>query len=829
MKGALFSLLAVWGLSSAAGPVYFQLASHNEAPSIPDTPNFTNLTAQADYIRWRNALKELGEMCVARGIAYNCQCEWNFLEGVRKWEINPGTAVPGLTTNTQNKNILLYLYDLGQSNGVPIEIDPHSHEGSGYTYADVAWLVSQCVTTAPVVGGHVWNGATETATDFVRLSASTGVAPSKFPAVPNWFPRLLMGGATTSHVNDPHASGLWRPASASNFHAHATNGSIAAIGHWQNDLFENERFLRLLESGELPEDGQFWTAGLVLNHRDFQDGTYRSNTVRAVLDTLKAWQDAGRIRTTTFMGALGLWQTNFAAAGHVYERPPDNASFSLNWQDFHYTNETVRYLHDLLTLHEERQVPVDVFFTTWQTDLIEQFPDLLGRLQSSALVAMNYHIRPPKPYANNFLWGPITSPTNDKAATILNYETHGLNLVTGMPTTNDGGYPRLATLMDYPPVCVGAIAPTSVVSYVNTVFSNLGARMFVRHAPPVNVSSRETGTKLFYRPEHWDWKLIALFETNATDPQPSSFTQAIAWAHATTTNGGSAPWFVGVKLHDNDLFAEQSQWTLVYSNTASRPWNLSVFSTALTASVQSDRFAFYSNLVVTADALRTNLNLVNTFDTVAFMGDEQNRPVGLTRTAFREGQTAGSELARIRGGGTIPGQAVDYELVAGDGADDNADFAIVSNRLLAATALNYETGPVRHLRVRWNWRDGLDSSNILATGERALTVVMLNIDTDDDDGDGMTEAEEAIAGTDPQDPASVLRVASLAGPTGTNTGSVAVLTATNRWYTLESSTNLILWQAEVGATNVPGTGALQNLGGSAPVPDRMYFRIRAER
>ena len=30
-------------------------------------------------MRWRNALKEFGEMCVARGLRYNCQCDWNFL------------------------------------------------------------------------------------------------------------------------------------------------------------------------------------------------------------------------------------------------------------------------------------------------------------------------------------------------------------------------------------------------------------------------------------------------------------------------------------------------------------------------------------------------------------------------------------------------------------------------------------------------------------------------------------------------------------------------------------------------------------------------------
>lgn len=827
MKGVRLLLVGcmLLALRVRAEPVYFQLTSHNEAPSVPDTPNFTNALSQATYVQWRNALKDLAEMCVARGLAYNCQCEWNFLEGVRKWEINPGTAIPGITTNTQNKNILLYIHDLGQSSGVPIEIDPHSHEGAGYTYADVAWLVSQCVTTAPVVGGHIWNGTTQTAVDFARLSAPTGVAPSKFTSAPNWFPQLLMGAGSASHVNDPHTAGLWRPASATNYHTHASNGPLASIGHWQNDLHETERFLRLLETGTIPREGKFWATGLVLNHRDFQDDSYRSNTVRAVLDTLKHWQDEGRIQTTTYMDALGIWRTNFAGAGNIHVRPPDNTSFSLNWQDFHYTNETVRYLHDILTLHEQYQVPVDAFFTTWQTDVIAQFPDLIGRLQSSALVAQNYHVRAPKPYANNFLWGPITNPTNDKNATITNYETHGLNLVTGQPTSNAGGFAKLTDLQGYPPVCVGALAPAAVATNVQAVFSNLGARMFVSHSPPVNVNTLDNVTRLPFRPEHWDWKLIALFVTNAADPQPSSFTQAFAWARATATNGGSAPWFVGVKLHDNDLFAEQSQWTLVYTNAAARPWDLSIFSTALTATVQSDRYAFYADLVADAAARRTNLNLLNTLDIVAFMGDARTRPLGLSRTRVDENQPAGVELAVVSGGGTIPGQALRYELAAGAGDEDNADFLISSNRLLAATRLDYETNSVRHLRIRWNWSDSLNATNVLASGERALTLVLGNVTTDDDDGDGMTEAEETTAGTDPLNAASVFRIARIEAPAVTQGASLALFTLTNRYYTLESSTNLVAWHIEPAATNVPGAGSLQNVSDTPPAPAQKFFRF----
>lgn len=821
----------VWaGVACAEPTLYLQLTTHNEQPHIPDTPNFTNFTAQADYVRWRNALKDFAEMCVARGLPYNCQCDWNFLEGVLKWEVRPATAIPGITTNTASQNILLYLYNLGQSSGVPIEIDPHSHENGGYSYADVAYLISQCgVNPAPVVGGHLLDDETWVSLDFDRMSAPTGVVATKYGSASNWFPTLLMGGGTVSHVNDPHDSGFWRPASATNYFSHATNGPLVGIGSWQNDLFELGRLLERLESGELDAGGRMWTSGLVLNHRDLQDAAYLTNEARMVLDTLKRWQDDGRLQATTYMGALGIWQTNFLEAASLYQRPADNVSFSLNWQDFHYTNESAAYLDAILDLHEAHQIPLDVFFTTWQTDIIEQFPDLMGRLQSSALVAQGYHLRPPKPYASNFLWGGITNPATDRSALILNYETHGLDLTNGMPTTQPGGYDKLADLRGYGPVCVGALAPASVATNVYGVFSNLGARMFVQHSPPVNVNTLETTSHLPYRPEHRDWKLIGVWDPTPGDPQPTSLTQALDEAHQTSSTGGRAPWFVGIKLHDNDLFAEQSWWTLVYSNAWARPWNPNLYPPALTVAEQTNRLAFYAAQVTEAAARRTALNLLNSFDTVAFMGDARPRPIGLTRTAVNEDQPAGTELARLVGGGGIAGQAVRYTLVAGDGDTHNSDFVIVSNRLLAATTLDFESSATRNLRVRWAWVDALDDTTVRASGERALTLVVRNVVTDDDDGDGMTEAEEAVAGTDAHDPGSVLRVAAARPLSEPGVFQVQVFGVTNRLYSLQSSTNLDTWVTEEsgGTTNASGLDALLYLVDSNALSGGKFYRISA--
>lgn len=829
------ALILPFNVPSRAGPLYLMFSTHNEQPHFPDTPDFTEDGSLATYRQWREGLKNLAEMCVARGIRYNSQNDWNFLEGVRKWEIDPATAIPGITATTDGKNIIQYIYDLGQATGVPVEIDPHSHENFGYTYADVAWLIRQCgVEPAPVVGGHTWDDTTSTAVDFDRFRDPAGVVPAKYrglPAnAPNWHPEILMGLASAGHVRDPSTAGLWRPASATDYHTHATNGPLVAIGSWHNSLGFLRQLMDRLDRGELPHGDRMWATDLVMNHRDFQDPDFLTHDVRAVLDTLKTWQDQGRLQTTTYLEARDIWETRYGGVPNTHIRPDDNLTFSLNWQDFYYVEESAHYLDQILTLHEERGIPLDVFFTTWQTDLIEARPELLGRLQSSARVAQGYHVRPPKPYADGFAWGPMTHPAAEPYAVVMDYETHGLDLVNGTPTAEPGGYGKLTTLQGYSPLCVGAQTSLGLQSNVYRVFQDLGARLLAHHGSPVNLGQRDTATGMPRRPEHWDWKLIALWTTNVLDPQPATLSQAFAQAHASAARGGNPPWFVGVKLHDNDLFARQSQWSVVYPRPVPPPWNTNAHAARLSEVEEGFRFASYSNLVVEADRQRLSLNVLNSFDTLALLQDPEVPPIGLTRTSVIEAQPTGTVLAEIRGGGILPGQAVTYRLVSGAGDTDNADFQIVEDQLLAATVFDYESHPTRHFRIRWEWIDALGTS-VLAAGERALTLRLRNSEADDDDGDGLTEAEENAAGTDPGDSDSVLAILSFTKEPGPGPGfEVTVFGVTGRVYSLQGSDDLISWTLEPGprAHRIPGSNALLTLGGTLGGTGARFYRVMAQ-
>lgn len=795
VAGLLLAGFAIVPAAAQTAPtVYFGIAVHSEEPGgtpPANTPDFRS-TQLTNYLAWRDAILWFAEECRTRTLPWNCQFEWNMLEGVRRFEVPGGSNYTfTASTNTGGTNLMLHLH-----RHYGVELDPHSHESQGYNYADVAYLLSVLgVTPSGVVGGHVYDPtAGEMFQNWPRFVADAdGLNSVKYPGYA-WRPRLLMGAGSPSHTKDPNASGLWRPAGTNTFFTDLPTGPIAAIGNWSNDLHEHNRLLALLESGQLAHSNKLWTAYKVFNHRDMLTESNRA-VIRAQLDTIRRWRDAGRFTVANFETIHAVW-TNapFAAQASVFERPADNVSFSLNWQDFAYPSNSIAELRMLLNQHEASGVPVDVFFTTWQTDLIESLaPDLLGRLQSSAWVNMGYHVRAPKPYANNFAWAASTSNS------IAQYESSGLNLTNGQPTASSGGYAKLTALMGYAPTVVGANADVSVSSLVHSYFAAAGAGLLVEHrATAINLGDVRNGLDL--RPEHYDWKLIENYR--GTNPVTSL---DLAFAQARASSGATAPFFTGVKLHDNDLFSEQSAWTYVYqspsrhpSQYAVPPWDPSAAPAALSSSERDARRAFYTNLVATAATRRATVNLVEARDIVGLLGNAGPRPVGLTRTEISEASAPGTEIARLRGGGVASGVAVDYALVSGDGATDNARFAVTGDRLLLAAPLDYETAPTLRVRVRWTDGGGF-------TGERALTLTLANSTDDDDDGDTLTEAQEAIAGTDPRNAASVFRTTLTSAAAGQVTLSFP--SAAGRTYVVERSADLRSW-VTVGSPVVAGGSSL---------------------
>jgi hypothetical protein len=129
--------------------------------------------------------------------------------------------------------------------------------------------------------------------------------------------------------------------------------------------------------------------------------------------------------------------------------------------------------------------------------------------------------------------------------------------------------------------------------------------------------------------------------------------------------------------------------------------------------------------------------------------------------------------------------------------------------------LDYETDFVKTLRVRWT--DGGGN-----TGTRDLTLVLRNVTTDDDDGDGMTEAEEAIAGTDPLNATSRFTVGSM--QTMGNQATLTWQSVAGKTYRIQSSTDLSTWNtvsgSETTATSTTTTRTITVMPG-----ERQFYRV----
>ncbi|HFQ92728.1 MAG TPA: hypothetical protein ENK32_01865 [Anaerolineae bacterium] len=250
-------------------------------------------------------------------------------------------------------------------------------------------------------------------------------------------------------------------------------------------------------------------------------------------------------------------------------QPAAYTLFSINVQDFSYPAESAAVLDKIITLHEETAVPVDIYLTDTMAQIYaDEYPELLARLQNSPVVAVSYHIRLPRPYANQNDWlGMAEMSAAEMRETILRYETHAVDPATGETTDAPGGYQQVAALIGYPPYAASALSGSREVNTAaRQTFRDLGAQMTVTHGGSSALGEKLDG--LWLRPEQVDYKLFEHVGEEAGE----AFETALA--AALDNRQGDEPVFIGVKMHDNDFFATQSAWVTIYAQDRKRPpWN----------------------------------------------------------------------------------------------------------------------------------------------------------------------------------------------------------------------------------------------------------------
>jgi hypothetical protein len=282
--------------------------------------------------------------------------------------------------------------------------------------------------------------------------------------------------------------------------------------------------------------------------------------------------------------------------------------FTLNVQDFAYPERSAATVDRVVTLHESYQVPVDIYLTDTMLARFESsYPTLMTRLLASPYVALNYHIRPPKPYYTGYDdWSGLTTlASSDQLSQIRNYESHLTDLTTGLPGTTAGGFQRLKQLTGSNPVIAAFLTDPALVSSVSQVFLELGASMTISHsAPYINLGKTTAG--MYVRPEHFD---LLLFQSPGQ--QASSLIEA-AFATAHSTAGAASPYVVGVKMHDNDFFALASAWTTTYINAPRRPpWNTTTLAGLKSDADMQAQWTLYEGALAWAKTNRARVAAAN--------------------------------------------------------------------------------------------------------------------------------------------------------------------------------------------------------------------------
>lgn len=294
--------------------------------------------------------------------------------------------------------------------------------------------------------------------------------------------------------------------------------------------------------------------------------------------------------------------------------------FTLNTQEFIRTEESIATVNRIIDLHEEYNVPIDIFLTDTMVAVYEEdAPDLLERLKTSDVVAVSYHIRPPKPYYFSYDFLDLESLDSDAVYKLVkNYEEHVVDLETGEPTDQPGGYEYLKAILGYAPRMVAAQTSPLLKGSVLRVFREMGAFFTVLHGAEYGLNDQVEG--LYVRPEQVE---IKLFEyTGEEDVFTYLETQFAAYEteYRASLEAGGEPVFMNIKMHDNDFIADQSAWTAIYQHRGNKgvepPYDLSVYDDrveALSEAEQTAMWALYEQAVQYADDHREAYDLLNAF------------------------------------------------------------------------------------------------------------------------------------------------------------------------------------------------------------------------
>jgi len=335
----------------AASPrprVYVAVYSHNEDPYHRETPRFEDDESEKTFWAFRDVTLEAALWLHARGIAYNLQTEWNFIKGIKKYEIENKGRERRLRrealTKTGGKNLIQYLSeDLG------VEIDPHSHENADpgeapttrptgepepltpYNYADVAHLIATVtgITPTGVVGGQV-----VFETSYANWPRFKNPLPGSLNPDQSWTFNAITGESSANHEEDIRASGIWMPTEPgismeySRYFEIDRTSKLLAIGSVEASVPLVESLLARVTRGDISIN-RMLTAAVPFHASALVKAKYRvrdklvqgprpipnavARYMENLLGPLLPLEADGKIEFVTYERAIRIWKTRHGA------------------------------------------------------------------------------------------------------------------------------------------------------------------------------------------------------------------------------------------------------------------------------------------------------------------------------------------------------------------------------------------------------------------------------------------------------------------------------------------------------------------------------------
>ena len=289
---------------AAAPPIYVVLFTHIEDA----TPGGVLGTAanRATYMTLRARLLSMAETARRYGMRWVLQPDWKILLAAQLYEDESTTA------STGGQNVLRYLRD---SMGVPI--DPHSHEGGGYNYTDVAYLLDTLgVGGSTVIGGHVWDPALPQFAHWERFRVP--VPGQRYPSA-LWRGDILMGSGTPNHTNDPIVSGVWRPKEPWSYFEDDPTGNIACVGAFKGDIAGINELVSRYQSGQA-ESTCMQTSTFHITPATLGSSSAMAALERDVLTPLATLRSAGQVEVTDFTTLITTWRNRFSGRACIYRQ-----------------------------------------------------------------------------------------------------------------------------------------------------------------------------------------------------------------------------------------------------------------------------------------------------------------------------------------------------------------------------------------------------------------------------------------------------------------------------------------------------------------------------